>query len=747
MPIEERSSPGPVPTSPSRDTPALSVPPRSFLALWEAPLAAPATAAALLVAAALLRLWATDRIVAPFYVDEFLYAGVARSLASDWQWWLTDPSIFQFRLYPTVIAPAWLADAMTTTYPLAKAINAVLMTLGVVALYLWARRLLPPRYALLALGLILLLPALLYSGTLLSENGFFPAFVVSLFAIALALERPTVMRQGIVFAAIAVAAAFRLQGLVLALVLPTAIVLKALLELRARSPARPARFLAAELRRYWVSLAALALAAVAYGAMKALQGQPLASGLGLYQGIAQGGYSAHEAVRWIAYHFAELSLSVGLIPLSAFIVLFGLALARGAETSPAERAFLAVSAAAIWWLVLEVGIFASRFALRMEERYMFHVAPLLVLALVLWLERGLPRPPRLAALAALAPAALLVALPVESVLELSNITDAFALVALPKLAGRLPAAIDDLRVALAGGTFLAVTLFLTAPRRFGATAVCAALAIYLFASSYYVLRSLEGYSLQNRLGAGIVGDARWIDHAIGRDAEAALVYLGDPEPVRIRDQFLQTEFWNRSVRTVYKAAPFVICCVPQEDARLDAGTGRIVPVSPGADTPAYAAAGRDAELAGSRVAASGELTLYRPQRPLRLASRSEGIHPDRWMGADAAYSRYVTPGGRPATVAVELSRVAWQGPHVPGTARIELGTLVADEQGQRIAEVTARRSWVIQRGQAKRFVIPTPAPPFRVEVHVEPTFSPTQFGLPDPRQLGVRLQFEFNPNR
>ena len=68
---------------------------------------------------------------------------------------------------------------MDRTYALAKAINALLVTLAGVPLYLWARRLVSPGYALLALGLFLLLPSLLYSGTLMTENAFLPAFLLA----------------------------------------------------------------------------------------------------------------------------------------------------------------------------------------------------------------------------------------------------------------------------------------------------------------------------------------------------------------------------------------------------------------------------------------------------------------------------------------------------------------------------------------------------------------------------------------
>ena len=70
-------------------------------------------------------------------------------------------------------------------------------------------------------------------------------------------------------------------------------------------------------------------------------------------------------------------------------------------------------------MVLLVGAFASRFSLRIEERNMFYAEPLLLLALVIWLDKGLPRPPRLTAAAVVVPAALLLSLPFESLFNVS----------------------------------------------------------------------------------------------------------------------------------------------------------------------------------------------------------------------------------------------------------------------------------------------------------------------------------------
>jgi hypothetical protein len=43
----------------------------------------------------------------------------------------------------------------------------------------------------------------------------------------------------------------------------------------------------------------------------------------------------------------------------------------------------------------------------------------------------------------------------------------------------------------------------------------------------------------------------------------------------------------------------------------------------------------------------------------------------------------------------------------------------------------------------RTFRLKTPAAPFRVRVGVARTFSPADYGFPDPRELGVQVAFRF----
>ena len=249
----------------------------------------------------------------------------------------------------------WLEDSIGRAYELAKMINALLVTLAGVPVYLWARRLVSPAYALLALGLFLLLPAQLYAGTLMTENAFLPVFLLATFAIALALERPTLLRQALALAAIVLACAIRIQGLVLVLILLTAIAVMG----RDR------------LRRFGPTFAAVVGAALIYVIVNLARGEPLSQVLGAYRPVASTHYSVGDALVWVVRHFAELGLSVALLPVFALIVMLGVA----RSSTVAERAFLAVAGASFLWLPIQSGIFASRFAHRIEERTMLYAQP------------------------------------------------------------------------------------------------------------------------------------------------------------------------------------------------------------------------------------------------------------------------------------------------------------------------------------------------------------------------------------
>ena len=112
-----------------------------------------------------------------------------------------------------------------------------LMTLAAFVAYLMARRLVAWPWALVAGVLTLALPFFVYSTALMTENAFFPVFVLGMLALMLALEKPTLIRQALVVFAVVVAFATRVQGFALAGIVLTSVLLCAMYAGAASSPA------------------------------------------------------------------------------------------------------------------------------------------------------------------------------------------------------------------------------------------------------------------------------------------------------------------------------------------------------------------------------------------------------------------------------------------------------------------------------------------------------------------------------
>jgi hypothetical protein len=702
-----------------------------------APSVAPALVGALMLAAFVSRVLLDRYVLAPWeMVDELQYASASRSFLSGGHYLFREHAASMRTIYPALISPAWLADSTQTAYTLIKTINAALMTLGAIPLYLWARRLVAPLWGVLAVALYLAIPGFIYTAEILTENAFVPATILALFAISVALERPTLLQQLLALGAIALTAAARIQGLVFLLVLPTAIALSLLFDAIASSPGERRRVITVGLRRFWPSLAALALGAVAYVAWERARGASLSSGLGMYRQVSQAQYELGPALRWIAYHFGELVFSVGVIPVSALIVLVGLACRRATAPSPPERAFLAAATAAVFWIVVQVGTFASHFSLRVEERYMFNVAPALLLALVVWLARGLPRPRGLVAAAVLVPAAFVLTLPFGRLFTQALFNDTYGLIPLWRLSTRLSLGTTETRIVAGVGALAAGLLFAFVPRRWARAAVPSAVAGFLVLSSGSVFATVTWLSASARHAGNLSGDPSWIDHTVGRDARVDVLFTRD---IVDRHVVWEAEFWNRSVRRVFGVTAEDLD-IPDVAAPVDPA-GRIVPALPVGSPdlhPRYVAGDATLAVEGAQIASAGQLGLWRVHQPLRLRSISGGITPDNWTASTWTYTRYVVPPGARSLV-IRVSRPGTP-PSLPQAhVEVTVGPAIELTVGPPGATTLWARKFVTVRSRQKVLRLPLRGRPFRVQVSTDPIFSPAQFGLPDTRKLGVKI--------
>ena len=706
----------------------------------------PVALALFVVGALLVRIWLTRKIATPWImVDELVYTDLSRSLEATGSFLVRGHAASASSLvYPAVIAPAWLAHSTATAYGLAKAINVVVMSLAAVPVYFWGKRLVSATAGAIAAGLVLLMPSYLYTGMLMTENAFFPTFLLACFACALALERPTLWRQAFALAAIVLAGAARAQAGVFVIVLPTAVVLKLLFDLRIEPAGSRTRLLRGDLFRQLRLPLVLLVGAGAYAIAKGiLQKGSLSGPLGTYHDVIEANYSFAAARHWVPLHFAELGLSVGVFPMSALILLVGLALWRGLPGS-AERAFVAIAASSVLWFVIEVGLYASRFSFRIEERNMFCLAPLLLLALVLWIARGMPRPPVLAAIAALVPALLILKLDLTSLLNVSILSDTFSLIPLLRLSQLLAAGTPRVELLLNLAGFAAAAAFVFVPRRVARFALPLAVAGFFLLSSYSIFGAVRDFSQQTRAAAG-GADPQWVDSRIKGGEQAAFLFGTTADPASEANVLWQTEFWNRRLSPVLdlvtEPGGF-----PQVPSAIDRVTGRVT-TNPANLSSAvrYVVVSDGFHLSGRLVASHPPLALYQVHSPLRLASAVDGLYADGWMSSLAGYSVYAS-GGHAGRVFVSVSRAAWRGPDKPGRVVIEVGPQHAGQDGlPAISRVTASRRWVIHSGRRKLFSLPTPPAPFRVFVSVDPTFSPAAYGEPDTRQLGAQVQFSFVP--
>ena len=137
-------------------------------------------------------------------------------------------------VYPVLIAPAWrLFTSIPDAYTAAKAINAVLMSLAAIPAYFLARRVLPAGLSLVAALLAVLVPSMLYTGMLMTENAFYPLFLLAAFLlVAHARARRPPFRQIALLAVCGVAFETRAQAVALFAAVATAPILLALVERR-----------------------------------------------------------------------------------------------------------------------------------------------------------------------------------------------------------------------------------------------------------------------------------------------------------------------------------------------------------------------------------------------------------------------------------------------------------------------------------------------------------------------------------
>jgi len=647
-------------------------------------------------------------------VDELTYSELAKSLADSGRFLVRgEPTAAYGIVYPALIAPAWaLFDAVPQAYAAAKAINALVMSLAAVPAYFLARRVLSVQLSLAAAAMTVAVPSMVYTATLMTENAFYPLVLVASLALVMWLERPTPWRTAFLLGIFVVAFFTRQQALALLPAFLTAPLLVA---------GRQA------FRRYALMYGLATAAVLGVIVLQVGRGRSPLGIFGAYEVAGRADYSVADAAKWFLYHVAELDLALGVVPFAALILL-ALVWRRLAEH---DRVFVAAALSLSFWLVLEVAIFASEQTFRIEERNMFYVAPLFLIGLLLWIERGLPRPRPVTALVAVFAAGLPLVVPYEDFIGLNAVSDTPALLPLGWLVER-GLALSDVDLVVLAGCVAAALAFLFVPRRYALA--LPALVIVYFAVTQHPIVAEHRFRAAQHLYGGITNAHRdWIDRRLGRYEDVSVLWTGNSDKFTV----WENEFFNRSVGTIYTTGPAVPGGLAQTPLTVDRKSGFFRGPDGNFVHATYLLTDASIALDGGVLAQDKRkgMLLYGVAGSLRQLAFVDGLYPqDTWSGKHVTYTRHDCRGGAvdvdlqsdPALFIAPNAVVARVGGRVVG--RISVGP----------TELKTLRVPLESDGDTctARFTVARTAVPTEV----------TNGANPDPRALGVHFnRFRYRP--
>jgi glycosyltransferase involved in cell wall biosynthesis/4-amino-4-deoxy-L-arabinose transferase-like glycosyltransferase len=652
------------------------------------------------------------RIHSPWImVDELIYSDMARSFADTGHFLIRGEHADYGPVYPLLLSiPYKLFGPIVDVYRGARIVNVLTMTSVVFPAYLLARRVVRPATALAAAALAVAVPDLVYTGTLMTENAFYPIAIWLALALVAALERPTLLRQVLVLALCALAFLTRAQAVAFVPAVLTAPLLLAWIE-----RGRPRRLAA------WKPLYGLvAAAAVVLLAVQFARGASPSALLGGYSVTSSTSYRAWPAITWIVYHVAALSLSIAVVPVAAMIVL----VANARHLDRPLRIFAAASVSLVVWLTIEVGVFASSYSFRVEERNLFYVMPLFFVALLAWIERGQPRPPRAAVAAAAVAAALPGMLPFLRLLNITSVSDTVSLQPWWYV-GQDAVGLSNVGLMAVAVSLALGACFLWLPRRL-APLLPVLVAVALLAT--WLPLQLWIYSYPRVAAAsyvsGVSAPPSWIDATVGRDADVAVLWSGGNDY-----RIWINEFWNRSLERVYDLGAPLRGGMPESRVRADGITGVFHDDHGGVIRSRYVLADASVAILGLPLARDKGmgLVLYRASTPVRLASRVRGLYADTWTGPTADW-RLLRCGGGSLRLHVRSDPTLFAGV----TQRIA------------ISGTTTRRTVSLGASQERTIVLPVHSVggACSVRLDVSPTRRPADVPAlenPDGRMLGIHL--------
>ena len=702
--------------------------------------AIPALGAALLLLAVIL--WQASALKAPIvFGDELEWTMISRSIAHTGHGArLGVPTGFRsFAAY--MIAPLWLLSTTHAAYTGIKYLQAIVMSLAAIPVFLLARTLVSTRWAAaVALG-TLCTSAYVYAPLLQPEALAYPTFMLCAYASVQALagrgRRWTI--AAIVLSILAIAVRNQLAMALGALALAAAV-------LWVVGP-RGQRF-----RARWSVGDHVGAAVLLIGAFVVLNR-----------------FASPHVQQWnyVSQSFKGRIWSLGLQSGSALALGLGVLPAIGGLASlwvperrddPRWRAFAAYLGASIVAFGTYTGVKAAynstQVFTRVEERNLIYLGPLLLLGTAIVFSARRVWWPAIAASAAFVATILLWWDPHLDFPYTDSPGYGIAAMANRFFYWNQ----SQIKVAIVVTLVVSTALLLLHRHRALSTGVRAALifaasltvAVWMGTAQVTTARGMQRDANAHLAGLAAIGAVPydWVEREThGR----GVTYLGQNLNLGDNHGLWLTLFWNANIEHAYTLdstypgpGPSVTPGLAKPNGTLTDDTG----------TP-YVLADNGVLMDGRKVGnQKGSLILYRiTKHPWRLQQSQSGISPDGWtVGeggnkfADGSYA-YFGPQRTKGTLTVQV----WSTLCPPSAPRqyayIKVGTVALnDQQKPVVGRLEAFRKVRVANCSDKNRITTLEfhvAPPVAVRMHVAPTLRPADYGQSDVRELGAHFGFGF----
>jgi hypothetical protein len=647
-----------------------------------------------------------------YFPDEYIYSGIARSLADGGRPLIRGHSAhFPAMVQPLLAAPFWLTHDPALAYRLTQAENALAMSLAAIPAYLLLRRLGGGTWAALAAAaLTVASPDLFFSSFVLADAVAYPLVLGGVYLGVCALARPTRGAQ-LGFAGLAVLATFtRIQYVFL----PVAFLVAAFVVERGAVRRAARRF------RLSLLLYAAPLALVAILGPKRL--------LGYYSGVAALHVRPAAIGHWLGTDAMLLAYAAGfaLVPGA----LAGLVFALRSPRSREESGFAALTVAIFAALFAEAALYATNGSDRFQERYLMILLPLVFPAFWLWLRRGRPAA-RVVALGALALLALSAHVPLSGYTVGDAKQDSPFLLGVFRLEKAVGIGDGSLAVALAAAALACLAAATAFRARLAPVAVAATLAAACAVS--YGAVSFDRHVVRSVRAEYLPTDAQWIDHA--RLGDTTLIQTPATPHARAHEQL----FWNRSLTRMYfldSASGIDAFGSPRVRVAPD---GRFVSGGRTIDGPLAISnfAVRARLVNAVAVARGADYELWRPLGTPRLALFVGGLYHDGWLASSGHVTLWPDSSGHVrGTFRLPLSLPAGTERTVlrlrgPGVQR---NVVVLPRHGTTVAlQVAHRGPWTLNFHTSRPGYL-ADGRPISVQALL-PTFTGSYCGTAPPRKL------------